>query len=147
MTAPEKDAESIRSQRAGSNDAIARQDIDALASYWTPDIQTTSSMGRQLSGKPAHVAFYKAQLSARPDTWYLRTPDQVNVLPPWDVAMECGEWLGRWSEASGAVQVSGRYMAQWRRIGARWLIHGELYVPTAFTGPVSVSIHALAQEP
>ncbi len=50
------DDEEIRARRAGSNAAIAAHDVQGLASFWTDDVTTTSSMGRQLCGKPAHAA-------------------------------------------------------------------------------------------
>lgn len=141
-----KDEEDIRTRRDGSNAAIAGHDVQGLASFWTDDVNTTSSMGRQVCGKPANVAFYTEILTSRPDTFYLRTPTQVQVMSEWGVAMECGGWSGSWTGPGGRLQVKGRYMAQWRRIGALWHIHGELYVPTGFTGEVGGSGYPFAQD-
>ena len=141
----DKDEEDIRARRAGSNAAIAAHDVQGLASFWTDDVNTTSSMGRQLCGKPANIAFYSEMLTTRPDTFYLRTPAQVLVMHGWGVAMESGDWYGSWTGPGGPVRVEGRYMAQWRRVEAVWRIHGELYVPTGFTGDVSTAGYPFQQ--
>ncbi len=133
----DQDEDDIRARRAGSNAAIAGKDVQRLASFWTDDVNTTSSMGRQLCGKAANVAFYTEMMTGRPDTFYLRSPTQVQVMTEWNVALEYGDWYGTWTGAAGMVRVEGRYMAQWRRIEPLWCIHGELYVPTGFTGDVS----------
>jgi hypothetical protein len=50
------------------------------------------------------------------------------------VASERGEWIGRWTEPDGSLTIGGTYLAQWRKIGGRWLIQGELYVPSHCRG-------------
>jgi hypothetical protein len=75
-----------------------------------------------------------AQFKNRPDTIYVRKPVTIEVYAPWNVASERGEWTGKWSEPDGALEIGGTYQAQWRRIGGRWLIQAELFVPTHCKG-------------
>jgi hypothetical protein len=74
------------------------------------------------------------QFQIRPDTIYVRTPVAVEVFAPWSVASERGEWIGRWTEPDGKLEIGGTYQAQWRKIDGRWLIQAELYVPTQCRG-------------
>jgi ketosteroid isomerase-like protein len=135
------DEEHIRTARANCNAAIARQDVEAIASFWTDDIHVTGSTGVRLSGIPANCRFYTQQFARRPDTNYVRTPSTVQVMDAWKVAMELGDWVGTWTEPDGAVQVAGHYMAQWLLVGTRWRIHGELYVPTSCAGGAICARH------
>ena len=80
-----------------------------------------------------------AQFKNRPDTIYVRTPIAIDVYPPWDVAAERGEWVGRWTEPDGKLKIGGTYQAQWRKVNGQWLIQAELYVPTRCRGSSSCS--------
>lgn len=42
--------------------------------------------------------------------------------------------VGRWTEPDGTVEITGTYLAQWRKVDGRWLIQSELYVPTQCKG-------------
>ena len=138
---PLPDEESIRACRAQSNAALARRDVDAIASFWTEEIHVTSSMSSQLCGVEANRRLYQDLFASRPDTLYIRTPSEVVVMPAWQVALEAGEWVGTWTDPDGAVRVSGRYMAQWLRGAAGWRIQAELYVPTACEGGAYCARH------
>ena len=74
------------------------------------------------------------QFETRPDTIYVRTPGTIDVYSPWNVASERGEWVGRWTEPDGKLEIGGTYLAQWRRSQRAWLIQAELYVPTHCRG-------------
>ena len=62
------------------------------------------------------------------------SPITIEVYAPWNVASERGEWTGKWTEPDGALEIGGTYQAQWRKIDGRWLIQGELFVPTHCKG-------------
>jgi ketosteroid isomerase-like protein len=124
----------IREARARSNAAIEARDLPAIAREWMTDIHVVSSTSAQTAGRDANQARFAAQFKNRPDTVYVRTPTTVDVYGPWDVAAERGEWTGRWTEPDGAMTIGGTYLAQWRKVNGRWLIQGELYVPTHCRG-------------
>lgn len=128
------DEQLIREARARSNAAIAVHDPPAIARTWMDDVHVTSSTSAQTAGKAANQERMAEQFKRRPDTIYVRTPAIVDVFAPWTVASERGEWIGRWTEPDGAVEVGGTYLVQWRKIDGRWLIQSELYVPTHCKG-------------
>lgn len=131
----------IRAARAASNAAVARKDVDAIASFWTDGIHVLGSMSLQLSGIEANRRFYTEQFAKRPDTGYVRIPSTVQVMRAWGIAMESGKWLGTWTDPDGPVQVTGRYMAQWLKLESGWRIQGELYVPTSCVGGAYCAEH------
>ena len=124
----------IRESRAISNAAIARHDLAGIARFWMDDIHITTSTSAQASGRAPNQQRMSQQFERRPDTTYLRTPSAVDVFADWAVASERGEWVGRWTEPDGKVEIGGTYLAQWRKIDGRWLIQSELYVPTRCKG-------------
>jgi ketosteroid isomerase-like protein len=126
--------DAIRTARAASNLAIANHDLDAIARVWMDDVLVLGSTSVQLLGAKANRRFYAAQFARRSDTSWVRIPSLVSALSPWRVALEEGDWSGRWTEPDGPIEVRGRYMAQWVLTASGWRIQGELYVPTACAG-------------
>ncbi|MEO7156265.1 MAG: nuclear transport factor 2 family protein [Vicinamibacterales bacterium] len=131
---PAADDRMIRDARARSNAAIAAHDPPGIAQVWMEDVHVTTSTSTHASGRSANQERMAQQFARRPDTIYVRTPTTIDVLAPWAVASERGEWIGRWTEPDGAMEIGGTYLVQWRRIDGRWLIQSELYVPTRCTG-------------
>jgi ketosteroid isomerase-like protein len=127
----------IRAARAASNAAIATHDTAGIAAHWLPDVHIVTSTAAQSTGVGANRERMAQQFQRRPDTIYVRTPVQVDVLAPWQVASERGEWTGSWTEPDGTVAIGGTYLAQWRTVGGTWKVQAELYVPTRCTGSAS----------
>jgi ketosteroid isomerase-like protein len=128
------DEQAIRDSRARSNAAIAAHDIAGIARAWANDVHVVSSTSAQTAGSQANQQRMARQFETRPDTIYVRTPGTIGVYSPWNVASERGEWIGRWTEPDGKLEIGGTYLAQWRRVDGRWLIQAELYVPTHCRG-------------
>ncbi len=128
------DEQLIRSARDRSNAAIAKHDLEAVAAVWMEDVHVVSSTSAQTAGKAANRERMAAQFKNRPDTIFVRTPVTIDVYAPWNVAAERGEWTGKWTEPDGALAIGGTYQAQWRKIDGRWLLQGELFVPTHCKG-------------
>jgi len=124
----------IREARARSNAAIAAHNLDGIAGAWMPDVHVVSSTSAQTAGSQGNRQRMAQQFKNRPDTIYVRTPATVDVFAAWNVASERGEWVGRWTEPDGKLEIGGTYQAQWRKIDGRWLIQAELYVPTYCRG-------------
>ena len=128
------DEQAIRDARARSNAAIAAHDVAGIARAWVNDVHVVSSTSTQTAGSQANQQRMTRQFETKPDTIYVRTPGTIDVYSPWNVASERGEWIGRWTEPDGKLEIGGTYLAQWRRIDGRWLIQAELYVPTHCRG-------------
>lgn len=128
------DEKLIREARARSNAAITAKDVAAVAREWMDTVHVLTSTSAQGAGREANQKRLESQFAARPDTVYVRTPLTVDIYAPWSVASERGEWTGRWTEPDGVLTIGGTYLAQWRKIDGRWLIQGELFVPTHCRG-------------
>jgi ketosteroid isomerase-like protein len=133
------DEQLVREARARSNAAIRAHDPIAMARLWMDDVHVVRSTGAQVAGRERNQQRMAEQFAARPDTIYVRQPSSIDVYLPWAMASERGDWTARWTEPDGIVDMSGTYMAQWRRIGGVWLIQAELYVPTRCTGSMYCS--------
>lgn len=132
--ATDRDVAAIRAARADSNAAIARRDVPGISRHWMPDVHIVTSTSAQGSGRDANRQRMARQFTNRPDTVYVRTPSAVDVFQAWEVASERGDWTGRWTEPDGVVDISGTYLAQWRRVNGTWLVQSELFVPTRCRG-------------
>ena len=128
------DAEQIRSARDASNAAIARHDLDGIAAVWMDSVHVTSSTSAMTTGRAENQRRMGDQFARRPDTLYVRTPTAIDVYAPWLVAAERGEWVGKWTEPDGAMEIRGTYLVQWRKVDGRWRIQSELYVPAQCKG-------------
>jgi uncharacterized protein (TIGR02246 family) len=135
------DEQMIRAARDRSNTAIAKHDLEGIAASWMDDVHVVSSTSAQAAGKNANRDRMAAQFKNRPDTVYIRKAITIDIFAPWTVASERGEWTGRWTEPDGALEISGTYQAQWRKIDGRWLIQAELFVPTHCKGSKYCSQH------
>lgn len=125
----QSDQNLIRSLRDLSNDAIAAQDLDALASTWRDDIQVTISSGTHLDGAEAYRNAFAGAFESVPGINFVRKTTKVEVNEDGTVASEHGHWTGYYPNQAVTV-TSGEYMACWRLTDGEWLISAELYVPT-----------------
>jgi len=138
----------IRAARVAQNTAIARHDLEAIASYWTDNVTICRGLGAQVAGKADYLALFRADDPAA-SIVYERITDEVVIAKDWPLAFETGHWIGR---RGGQALISGRYSAQWVRDGARWLIRGEVYVALEGQGdgkrmPSAPAVSAAAASP
>jgi ketosteroid isomerase-like protein len=124
----------IRAARERFNLAIARHDLEHLADDWTDSIRVITSRGTATVGRAAYRALFAAGIRRHADERYRRTPGVVTVLPAWDMATESGQWQGDWTDPDGPVRVTGRYLAQWRRLDGRWRLAAESFIAERCAG-------------
>jgi uncharacterized protein (TIGR02246 family) len=134
VLAQESDESMIRAARARSNAAIAKHDLDGISRVWMEDVHIVTSTSARGTGRDENRQRMGRQFASRPDTTYVRRTTDVQVYAPWSVASERGEWTGTWTELDGRVTIGGTYLAQWRKVGAEWLIQAELFVPLRCEG-------------
>ena len=128
-SAQESDEQQIRRSRAYSNASIARHDTLGVGAAMANDIVVITSRSVKTSGRSNYLVTFADQFRSRPDVIYVRTPEQVRVFAPWGMASEHGSWTGSWTDSDGKIEIGGTYFAKWRKVGDRWLIESETYVP------------------
>ena len=130
------DAAAIRHARLQQNAAIARHDLDAIASFWTDDVTICRGLGAQVAGKSRYRQLFEDDDPKSPDAIiYERVPTDIEASRDWPLAYETGVWKGHRGGAHGTVVISGRYSAQWVKRGDAWLIRSEVFVALAGYGP------------
>lgn len=128
------DARAIRFLREQSNAAIARHDTAGIAAILAPNVVVVTSNSATLVGRDANTRRFAEQFEARPDVRYRRTPADVKIFAPWQMASEAGRWTGTWTDTDGRLVIGGPYFAKWRQVDGRWVVESELYVPDSCSG-------------
>lgn len=113
----------IRSSRAASNEAIAKQNVDDIASYWLPDFVQVRGNGSHLVGKDTIASLWKKSFKENPKVTYIRNPIEIVISTTDTLAWENGTWIGMNTYSKG-----GKYSAMWRKIKGAWKLQAELFV-------------------
>lgn len=127
------DVDAIRRARLAQNDAMARGDTAATASYWTDDVTIRRGLGALGVGRAEYLRIVGTD---RSDTSvvYTRETTGVDVSAVWPLAFETGTWRANIGSPNGPRTITGRYSAQWVRRDGRWLIRSEVFVALACEG-------------
>lgn len=131
MNRPTAEAAAVRAARIAQNRANAQGDFDAVASYWTEDVQLRRALGQAVAGRDA---YRKLLADNGSKVVYQRQPVDVAVSARWPLAFESGTWIGRKGSVDGPELVAGRYSAQWVKRDGRWLIRAEVFVALTCAG-------------
>jgi ketosteroid isomerase-like protein len=124
MTAPE---DAIRARRRLTNKLIAAHEAARLKPFFAPDARVIAGDGSLILGAEAIVEAFAAQFRDPQFVTYVRTPEAVELDRAGTRAAEIGRWVAPWKEG----ELSGRYMAAWRRVTGQWVIESEFYVTLA----------------
>ena len=114
----------IRAARQSSNEAIVKQDVKGITSFWLEDYVVITGSGVIESGKEANTANWHRIFKETPKTYFERIPSEIIISKnnP-DMAWETGVWKGFNTYSKG-----GRYSAQWKKKDGTWKIQAELFV-------------------
>jgi ketosteroid isomerase-like protein len=122
MTMPE---DSIHARRRLTNRLIAAKDAARLSPFLDPGAVLIAGDGSVIVGRAAILDAFAAQF-ANPDfIAYERNPETVTLDSAGERAAERGRWTGRWR---GAEEMTGDYLAVWRKTTGQWVLERELYV-------------------
>lgn len=121
MVAP---ADAIAARRRLTNKLIAAKDAARLRPFFTPDVKLIVGDGGLILGASDVIAAFAGQFADPAFIAYVRTPDEVEIDAAGDRAAERGRWVGRWTNA----EMSGTYLACWRKVTGQWVIESEMYV-------------------
>ena len=124
----ENDAETIRSIRAQSNEAIARHDAASVGSFLADDYVITISTGAIERSREEHIDSFAMHFEQYPDVVYLRTPTTIIISESYPLAIEHGAWIGSRTTTNGSLKNGGEYTAAWRKTDGVWKIYSELFV-------------------
>jgi len=113
----------IKSNRAASNDAITRHDVDGIAKFWLDDFVQVIGRGIYQTGKDSIVASWKALFNRNSQIAYTRNPEEIIISDNDTLAWERGEWIGIHSYSKG-----GNYAAMWIKRNHNWMLKAELFV-------------------
>ena len=116
------------------NQAIAEQDPDRVASFWTEDVTIRRGLGQPVNGLAAYRKLFEPTGSPASRVIYQRKSTAIEVSPHWPLAFEEGKWTGHLGSAAGPAVIGGRYSAQWVKREGRWLIRSEVFVALKCAG-------------
>lgn len=122
------DETAIREARVAQNQAIAAEDPDRVASFWTEDVTIRRALGQPVTGRAAYRKLFEPTGSPALRLIYQREAIAIEVSLHWPLAFEEGKWAGHLGGAAGPAVIAGRYSAQWVKRGGRWLIRSEVFV-------------------
>lgn len=120
----QNDEQVIRKARQTSNEAIVRQDVETVTSFWLDDYVVVRGSGVIVAGKETNKADWKRIYQETPKTYFERIPSEIIISKnnP-DLAWESGVWKGFNTYSKG-----GRYSAQWKKKDGEWKLQAELFV-------------------
>lgn len=124
MTAPE---DAIRARRRLTNKLIAAHEAPRLKPFFAADARLIAGDGALILGADAIVEAFAAQFRDPDFGTYVRTPEKVELDAAGERAVETGRWVARWAFG----EMSGAYMAAWRKQTGQWVIESELFVTLA----------------
>jgi ketosteroid isomerase-like protein len=120
----------IRDARRTQTQALARDDLDTVVKYWTPDITIRRALGHPVEGAAAARKLLEPSGTPNPANRvvYQREALSVSVSGHWPLAYEEGRWSGHVGSADSKPILAGRYSAQWVKRDGVWLIRSEVFV-------------------
>ena len=118
--------EQIRAARNASNTALKTYDNDAVLSYLTEDVLTTTGNGVLLCGKEALDSYIKE--GGKSKMYWIRNTQEIIVNADRGLAWESGNWNGYDPEKSNESIVNGNYSAMWTKKSGVWKIKSQLFV-------------------
>ena len=127
-TRPQSEADTIRSIRIQSNEAIARHDSESVGSFLADDYVITTSTGAIERSREDHISSFASHFLEYPDVVYVRTPTTISISDSYPLAIEQGDWVGSRTTPNGRLESGGEYTAAWRKTDGVWKIYSELFV-------------------
>lgn len=120
--------DAIAARRRLTNKLIAAHDADRLRPFLDPAINLIAGDGALIIGVEAVIAAYRDQFRDADFVTYVRTTDQITLDQDAARAAETGRWR---ATTRSAPELSGPYLAVWRKVRGQWLIQSELFVTLA----------------
>lgn len=116
--------DAVRARRRLTNKLIAAHDAARLRPFFAPDVKLIVGDGELILGVAAVIQAFAAQFAEPDFVTYVREPSSVEADADAARAAEHGRWTGRWK----GREMTGTYLAVWRKVTGQWVIESELYV-------------------
>lgn len=113
----------IKSDRAVSNNAIAKHDVKGIEQFWLDDFVQIIGRGTYETGKENISASWQALFNSNPQVVYVRIPGDIIISDNDTMAWETGKWTGIHTYSKG-----GNYSAMWIKRNGNWMLKAELFV-------------------
>ena len=113
----------IKLNRAASNAAIAKHDVNGIAKFWLDDFVQVIGRGTYETGKENIKASWKALFDDNAQVSYARNPEEIIISDNDTLAWEKGKWIGVHTYSKG-----GNYAAMWIKRNGTWMLKAELFV-------------------
>ncbi len=121
MTAPE---DAIRARRRLTNKLIRAHEVGRLRPFFDRDVKLIVGDGSLVLGIDAVIDAFAGQFADPTFKTYVRETERIDLDTEGERAAELGCWTADWSGA----EMSGTYLATWRKVTGQWVIENELYV-------------------
>lgn len=119
----------IRARRAAFNDAIARNDSEAIREFLDEPFHLAAGDGDLLEGDmDYHVGGWAEHFAAFDEIRYVRSTESIRLSRYLPRAWETGSWRGYARRDGLTIERSGRYSAAWNKTDGVWKLAAELYV-------------------
>ncbi|MDB5443882.1 MAG: hypothetical protein JWP73_2258 [Phenylobacterium sp.] len=116
--------DAIRARRKLTNKLIAAHDAARLRPFFAADARLVAGDGGLLTGADAILDAFAGQFRDPEFGSYVRDAETVEIDQAGERAAELGRWTARWTGA----EMSGRYLACWKKQTGQWVIESELFV-------------------
>src|SRR5215510_10646492 len=117
------DIATIKSNRAASNQAIAKHDVDGISKFWLDDFVQVIGRGTYDTGKENIAASWQTLFNSNPQVSYVRNAEEIIISDNDTLAWERGKWVGFHTYSKG-----GNYSAMWIKRNNNWMLKAELFV-------------------
>ncbi|RAK50894.1 YybH family protein [Phenylobacterium deserti] len=121
MSTPE---DAIRARRRLTNKFIAAHDAQRLRPFFAADAKLIAGEGSLIIGADEIVAAFAGQFADPDFVTYVRTPERIESDAAGARAAEHGRWAASWKSG----EMSGSYLAVWRKVTGQWVIESETFV-------------------
>jgi ketosteroid isomerase-like protein len=119
--------DAIRARRRLTNKLIAAHEAQRLRPFFAPDMKLIAGDGALILGADEIVRAFASQFADPDFVTYVRAPETVEIDQVGDRGAEQGHWTAHWKSG----EMSGRYLASWRRVAGQWVIENELFITLA----------------
>jgi ketosteroid isomerase-like protein len=130
------ESQQIRDTREQFNQAIERQDVEAIGGFLAPSYHIVTGRSELAHSRVEAVEYWQSTFRNDPTFVCRRAPDDITVNPAWGLAQEVGHWSCKYHVDSEPVHHTGVYAAKWHRSGdATWLLQSEVFTTLSCEGP------------